>query len=494
MITSSIKPSTYIAIWAMLIPFFILTGFYPIVTLALIVAALGFGLTCYFFIESNHRMIYFLFVVSIVQNLVVIYLMGKFNISQAYELQYYKELFLLGMLGYLLVFKNKLLKNMTSIDLVSILFIFYVLLVSIWLGDANTFTKVASLRQVLIPFLFYFLGKHIILTGTNLEILWKRIVKFGVVIVLFGLFESFVIPTFWMDVEIYNFFFEKRGPEFLTMVNGLPSNFYTSDFVSIVGEPVRRMASFVANPPVLAHILGYLAVFTLFTRKHLKRSSLVLFILSAGVFLTLGKGGIITLAVGVIFYILFMMKKPFLTYLVCCFGFFGAVLYIKKVIDEGLSAVDHIFGFTNSLMLGLQHPLGSGLGTVGNLSEVYNSNVTVSEGGGAESFLGLVVGQFGIIGFTLFSLFFILTFFRLIKLMKSNSNNEFYYSILASLAAVIFAIFLTAFLTESAISFTSAGIPVLLSSILINNGKKLSEFQSNFKREKKKRKRIRITW
>ncbi|WP_077623847.1 O-antigen ligase family protein [Sediminibacillus massiliensis] len=475
-----------IVIGAVAIPFLLLIGFYPILTAGIIIAILGLCVTFYFFVESNYKMIYFLFVVSIIQNTVVIYLMGNLGISQAYELQYYKELFLLGLLGYLLLFKNRLFHNLTRIDFVSILFIFYVLTISVWLGDANNFTKIASLRQVMLPFIFYFLGKHIVLSRSNLKKLLTKLHVFGVIIVLFGIFESYLYPEFWQDIGIYNFFLEKRGQEALTMVNGLPSNFYTSDFVKYTGQMLRRTASFVSNPPVLAHIIGFLAVFSLFNRKYIGKSWFSILFLSAGVFLTLGKGGIITLAIGFGFYLLFVLKRPFLSYILGCLGVLGAAAYINKVIKQGLSAVDHIFGFTNSFKEGLEHPFGSGLGTVGNLAEVYNGNATVSEGAGAESFLGLVVGQFGVIGFALFSLFFILIFNRLMKFLKLVSDDKFLYSVSVSLLAVMVAIFSTAFLTESAISYTSAGIPILLSSILINNYKILLDSNENEEEQVKK--------
>lgn len=467
----------------------------PLVALAVFLCLFGLGVTLFYLNEANYKMIFFLFVVSVIQNAVVILIMGMAGVPQAFELQYYKEIFLIAILLYFLVFKNRLFNNITPTDLVALLFVIYIFSGPLWLGESTTFGIIASLRQLLVPFMFYFLGKHIELSRENLIKLLNRFAVFGVVIVAFGLIESYVWPTFWADVNIRAFFEERRG-EHLRIHQGMPTNFFTSDFVAIVGEPLRRMASFVANPPVLAHILAFLAIFVLFTGKYTGKKTWFYFLfICLGIATTIGKGGIITVAIGGMFYVLFIWKKPLLTYLLSGVGAVAAFLYIQNVINQGLSAVDHIFGFTNSLEYGLTHPLGAGVGMVGNLAEVHNdAAVTVSEGGGAESFLGLVAGQLGLIGLILYTLFFILICYQMLKLMYVYRQDKFFYSLNAALVSLMVSIFVTGVLTESAVSFTSAGMPILLASIVVNHYRKIVSVEANEVRKVKRRKRYKIVW
>ncbi|MGE7880166.1 hypothetical protein [Peribacillus muralis] len=450
----------------------LLIGFFPQSILLVIVFSMGLWITLAYILKSNVKSVYFIFLISIFQNFITIILMGPLNISAAYYLQYYKEFFLILLIAYLFLFKSKKNASFNPIDLVSFLIIFYMIAISLWVSDGSLFGKMASLRQIIIPFLFYLLGKHIIMSSGELKKFTKKVIGLGIILVTFGVFEGYIYPTFWQDMKVINFFLARRGEELLTFIFGVPLSFYTHDFQTITGGPVRRIASFVANPPVLGHILGFMTVFLLFSRKELNGKRLTLIFLTMGLLLTLGKGGLLTVLVGAFFYVLLVLRKPLITYLLGCALTIGVIAYLKIVFEHQLSGAKHVAGFTDNIIVALKHPLGSGLGTSGNLSQLYNQSATVGTG---ESFSGLVMGQLGLIGFLFFFLFFTFIMINLLRLMKTFKSDRYLYTFIGALFSIVCAIFVGGFVTESAISFTSAGIPLFLSSVVINNYKELKE-------------------
>ncbi|MBO0586105.1 hypothetical protein [Sporosarcina sp. E16_8] len=462
------KTSVYIITPILLV----LVGFFPVYSVLALVFAMSLWITLAYILKGNAKSVYFIFLISIFQNFVTIILMGPFNISAAYYLQYYKEFFLIILIAYLFLFKSRRMAKFNPIDLISILIIFYLIAVSFWISDGSLFGKMASLRQIIIPFLFYLLGKHIVMGTTDLKKFTNKIIGVGILMVAFGIFEGYIYPTFWQDMKVINFFLARRGEELLTFIFGVPLSFYTHDFQNIVGGPVRRIASFVANPPVLGHVLGFLIVFLLFSRKELNGKKLTILFLSMGLLLTLGKGGLLTVLVGAVFYLLFVIRKPLVTYFLGGVFTIGVIMYLKVVFEHQLSGAKHVAGFTDNIIVALEHPFGAGLGTSGNLSELYNQSATIGSG---ESFAGLVMGQLGIIGFIFFSLFFIFIMLNLLRIMKSFKSDRFLYTFTGALFSIVCAIFVGGIVTESAISYTSAGIPLFLSSVVINNYKKLKE-------------------
>lgn len=126
--------------------------------------------------------------------------------------------------------------------------------ISFLLSDVKLFSKIISVRQLLLPFICFYYGANIKYEEHNMENITKIIVISGIVIGVFGIIETFVIgDSIWtaLPMEQYQ---ANKGTTF-TFYNGVPLNYYTWDYYSVVGKPLRRMVSIFVDPLMTGHYL-----------------------------------------------------------------------------------------------------------------------------------------------------------------------------------------------------------------------------------------------
>lgn len=259
-------------------------------------------------------------------------------------------------------------------------------------GDFQT--ALASLRNLLNPALFAYLGlvlaPFVVLRRLLIYIAW-----IAVVVIAFGFYEKFVDQSVWVSLHIADLWDAKGLP--INPFTGLPGNFYSSE--SIGGHIVRRMTSTFADPVNLGTFL-FLAFAVAW---YLRWSLLSVLAITAMVF-TVSKGALLGLLVfGVVR--ARHSKTAVLAFplVVGASVFIGVALITYSLANSTQSLTAHVDGFTNAFQQLPGHPLGNGLGRVGVLANIQDAANGDSTGSIAESGLGLLVGQLGIVGLSLFA-------------------------------------------------------------------------------------------
>ena len=114
----------------------------------------------------------------------------------------------------------------------------------------------------------------------------------------------------------------------------------------------------------------------------------------------------------------------------------------------------HASGLTTSFSI---HSLfGKGLGSWGNYARLYEGT-----GEAGESYMGLIIGQTGLIGFVVF----VYAFIKNAKIILKEGKSTLSYAILVYVISVL----IEAFLSESAINYIGSGIAFIIFGIMINS-------------------------
>ena len=114
----------------------------------------------------------------------------------------------------------------------------------------------------------------------------------------------------------------------------------------------------------------------------------------------------------------------------------------------------HASGLTTTFSM---HSIfGNGLGSWGNYAKLYEGT-----GGAGESYMGLIIGQTGLIGFVVF----LYAFIRNTKIILKEGKSTLSYAILVYVISVL----IEAFLSESAINYIGSGISFIIFGIMMNS-------------------------
>jgi hypothetical protein len=251
-------------------------------------------------------------------------------------------------------------------------------------------TALASLRNILNPAMFAFLGAALA-PFVVLRRLMIYISLIALAVAAFGYYEIFVNPHVWASLHIAELW-EKKGLPINT-VTGLPGNFYSSE--TIGSGVLRRMTSTFADPVNLGTFLflGFM------TSWYLRWWWLRLVIVVA-MFLTVSKGALIGLLV--FWVIRSRNSRSAVSYPVVVAGavVIGLAFVAYSLSNSTGSLTAHVHGLTGGFERLPGHPFGSGLGTSGVLANLASANGPTAV---AESGLGVIAGQLGIIGLGLFT-------------------------------------------------------------------------------------------
>lgn len=340
------------------------------------------------------------------------------------------------------------------------IFVFFTIGLYFLVGNATVFTKLVCFRQIMTPFIMVIYGKTLTISNTQLREYLKFVVKLGLVMSILGLFERFVLgDEFWRAIHIENYMSNKGFDQWL-YENGLPGNFYSADLYSSLGL-VRRLVGVMADPLLTAHFLAFCVVILLFVEVFNNKSTqyIAVFIMSLTILLTLSKGAILVLCVA---YLYKLWRKNKIVSLMLLIPFvLLIVIIIKQNVFYTLSA--HVGGFASSIFSGT---LGEGLGKAGNFANLYGA----AESDIAESYMGALIGQTGLIGFIVFILAFLYWINKILHKKIGIYSNL--------IIAFIVAIMIESFMAESAINFVGSGVGFIcfgsLLSKYINNPSKSS--------------------
>jgi hypothetical protein len=277
-------------------------------------------------------------------------------------------------------------------------------IVSFGLFGGEVHTALASLRNVLNPAMFAFLGAAVVsfVVPRRLMIYISLI---ALAVAAFGYYEIFVDPHVWVHLNISDLWIKKGL--LINSVTGLPPNFYSSE--SIGSGVVRRMASTFADPVNLGTFLflGFMTSWYLRWRW----LSLVIFV---AVGLTVSKGALLGLLVFWVVSSRHSRSAVSFPLVVSAAVAIGLAFIAYSLSHSTGSLVAHVHGFTGGFERLPAHPLGNGLGSTGSLAKIATSGLGATgvlakigslEGQSviAESGLGLIAAQLGIIGLGLFA-------------------------------------------------------------------------------------------
>ena len=388
----------------------------------------------YSIIYKNLKSLKFVTVALILQNIMSLFACNSLPGYVTSFIILYKEIILWGTVIWTLIIRQKIRKN----NFLVICFVFYLVL-SMFRGNVDIYTKFVCFRQLMTPVILILYGRCLNISQDEKVDFLKFIINMGVFQAIFGIVEEFILgDKFWLALNISSLFKAKGFSRWV--IAGMPGNYYSADFYSIIGRSVRRLVGITTDPLLTAHFLAFCIVILLFLdvdKKNKKIFKIVL--LSIATFLTLSKGAILIVAISFLYKVWIKNRKVSIFLIV--FAITGLVGIIQSNILRTVSI--HLAGLTTaaeSISI-----IGGGIGTSGNLASLGGKSTT-----SGESFFGMILGQLGIIGLLLF----IWMIKRMTKLLFAEKNKIYVYAIIA----YIIAITIEAIVSESAINFVGSGV------------------------------------
>lgn len=330
------------------------------------------------------------------------------------------------------------------------LFLFLVMLAIYFpVGGNAPMAKLACLRAILTPISLLMFGMAISLSPKERTSALRLFVCIGIFLSIFGFLEAYALGnSFWSDLGIEAFYSHKGFSNWIG-ASGVPSQFVAYDFFELVGEPIRRMASLVAEPLAFGHIMVLCFSLLLFDDDTIiragvyKNALLAIFFVSA--LASFSKGALLGLALALL--VRFGdFKRPF--WWMFCIALCVFVLYWalgNMTTSMGNHAEGLVSSFSGHVVF------GDGVGSGGNYSGLYG------EGGeGGESFIGAMIVQMGVPGAILFLLAFAEIFISVARFhVDFNASRK---GMACGVLSFALACLIESFVSESALSFIGSGM------------------------------------
>ena len=252
----------------------------------------------YGLLKSNYITLNILTIFVFLQNIVLVL------ISRYIDMETYNAIIIIKELYVILVILWSFRRRRTVDRVEWICFFFIIILLGLFLVNSKggLLGGLASLRQLSLPFIFYFFGKSISVSKADMQKSICFFVKMSVLCVLFGFVEMAWGDRFWALIGIKEYAAFKGFDRFIYTGELVPGSFYSYDFYPIIAR-LRRMASVFADPVILGQILGIALVITVFYKDLTlsKRKRLAYgILLGTGLVLSIAKGGIIIAAISLL--------------------------------------------------------------------------------------------------------------------------------------------------------------------------------------------------
>lgn len=299
----------------------------------------------------------------------------------------------------LLFLKNGNVVKLSFENIIFLGFVFYV-----FLRSDNSLSAIASLRQIIAPFVIIFIGyasakcqKNI--SSRNLKSHLRQIIY---VLLVFGFFDV----TFNLMSGVTISFFEMKNIGVLE--NQVPAfwNEPVPDYLKpyFDAEYVRRNVSLLLDPINLGHSLVFLIFFVKFEKKEF----IAKFFSLAGLLMTFSKGAFLQ-------YLLIQLdRNKSQRGAIKIFYMISLLVFVSFFIFYVISHpgfIIHLSGLTSALIN--ISVFGYGLGNVGNYSVLLGVSLDGTIG---DSFWGSIIGQIGLLGF----LYWITAWLIILKKIKGH--------------------------------------------------------------------------
>ena len=418
----------------------------------------------YFSLKNNVHMLYFFMFMVLFQNIIVILFCDDISPTLNTIFSAIKELMLYAALVFCVVGKKKLIISKENKKELIAIFI-YILFLSknLLITPASMNSAVLSLRYMLVPILCIYVGRNLKISKKKVYRLFTYLIAVSVFLSLFGLLEMFLLGDgFWSKIGYSLYAVKMKGNQAWSLMNGVTVNFYTWDFFGI---PIRRLVSITADPLATAFLI-YLGAMILITKvvpvktKHgrAKADLLILVLLIVASILSLSKAIFVFIAVTILacaYYFKWLPKSLLKVGTVVVS--LAVILMLKFYVDNTTtitSSINHLVGLQNGFAnSGI---LGKGLGTAG--SSVIM--LTGAESSVAESYIGALVYQIGIIGFADFVYFIYIQIKKMLFMYRKYRSNMIVLSLVLILGLCICMLF-----SDSAVSIMGTGIYFIIIGI-----------------------------
>ncbi|WP_212741402.1 hypothetical protein, partial [Bifidobacterium moukalabense] len=315
---------------------------------------------------------------------------------------------------------------------------------------------IASLRNLIAPPLFLLFG-YGIARRVKFKATCILYVAIGFFVYLFGLYEQFVNPNFWVERGLSKVW-ELKGIKI--GYGGLPMNVYSSEMVG--GQQIRRMISLFADPIHLGAFLFLSFLLAVYLRR-----KIIAFLFLTGCILTVSKGALLGVLISLVIYVIINKAGTIYASLTSLFCGVCVIAFILFSLSSSTgSMLAHINGFTGAFGSLVRHPFGLGCGNVGVLASL-NGTVKSSI---TESGFGSLIGQIGLVGLLAY-----IYFYRQIFIVSRQCVDKRQKTILLCLSL---SILFNMLFNEVGMSPNSCGPYFICIGIIIfhikNNGSKVS--------------------
>jgi len=307
------------------------------------------------------------------------------------------------------------------------LFIIYLSLIisSLLFGRGSLQAIAMNIRNMTIFYFIYKIGKNY-LNSQNYISFYNKLMTCASIVLLIGVVLLIGGYDLYNAIGINEVYIAKGTA---IRNDALDDRFYTS----LISTRLPRMGSLYYEPVNLAYFFLGTLLASIFSTKQIDKKNTILN--SLGLTLTLGKGGILTTAIVLLFAWIVKKMKPFLyktsvkriafvfSILVISVGVIFSIAYYQKI---GAASSPHFWAVIKTWKNVISKPFGHGVGTGGNMSQVLNATNTKASYGsswlatGGESALMSFLYQIGIPAVIV--LFLIMN--ELVPIDKKTSNYK----------------------------------------------------------------------
>lgn len=428
-------------------------------------------------LRSPYLMFKILLFLIVFQNFSLIILSNFLDSTAIFSLMICKDVCAFAaLIVYFMKYKFRKIK-ITAIDFLIIAFISMNVLYLFFFHSSNLFAQLVSLKENIMLYIFYFLGRYLPLGQNQLNKTVKVLINFSIFIAVFGFIERFFLgDQFWISLGIHELARDQKV--FDIFLFGEYGKEIASPMFYFVGNlSLRRMASIFAQPPLTAHFLALPFLILLFHPKIYTKDKIkiqiTMMLIGLAIVLTIGRGGILIVLIGIIFkYFKKSHRKTALAIILLLLLIFGVNSMSHYFnLEYGIFTLKHGGGrHVGGLMMALAsltYPFGHGLASGGEKASWYG-NEEARYMSYWESYVGSLGYQMGILGLVLFISINLLIFFRLFfKRHDTLPDPQEKFNI--AIATAIFGLLVTSFFTSASVGVQSSGFYLLYAGLCISN-------------------------
>ncbi len=344
------------------------------------------------------------------------------------------------------------LKKIPKLGMVLIVLIIYILLS--YLSSPKDFASTFYFRAFVFPWLFFIFGFLVskfygyFFTAKWFKFLYYTLIVFSGLSILIYIFQDV-----FLNSTYFNLYGElaHRGYNQGFNVFGNAISYELRKFTVV---PAIRLASLFFDPPIAGIFFSLFGIFLFL--KYPKKFLLVLPFIA----------GVLTLTKGFWFVTLLFIPWSFIVFFLKNFNLNKYILLLNNlailtisfvfalitIIASGVqpskftrSIYNHTKGLSDSVKLVIQSPLGTGIGTQGNIAD---QNIAIVK----ETYWGAFIAQFGILG--------VIILFEILKSVWNTFKRAIFYkhNILWLYSLFFFVYLISAFLSESSLAIRISSV------------------------------------